>query len=85
MNSSTNLQGLLWALDVYKTFCTLPGKPQILLPQLSAHVIELQAMRLVEIEDGRKGKRIIKISEKSKKENRWVHRKTCKTHCKVYL
>lgn len=57
MNSDTDLQGFLWALDVNKTFGRLPDKLQIVLLQLSAHVVELQEMRLVESEDGRKGEK----------------------------
>lgn len=40
MNNGTNFQGLLGAVGVYKTFGTIPSKLQMLLLQLSAHVIE---------------------------------------------
>ena len=40
MNSGTDLQKLLSALAVYKTSGTLPGKLQILLFQVRAHIIE---------------------------------------------
>ena len=40
MNGGPNLQKSLSALAVYKTSGTLPGKLQILLFQLRAHVTE---------------------------------------------
>lgn len=63
----------------------LPGKSQILLLHLSVRVLELQEMRLVETEDGRKGEETIKVFKKSKREEKWVHMRTCKkTYCKMY-
>lgn len=86
MNSGTNFQGLLGAVGVYKRFGTVPSELQMLLLQLSAHVIEWQELRLVEIENGRKGETRIKVFKKIKKGRREGSNEDLQdTHCEVYL